>query len=63
MTVDGMSGPNTYLRAAVVLSSMAETELKGRTPEEIAEITGGDPEPIRQAYSAVRIIRKDEDED
>lgn len=42
---------------------MAETQRKGKTPEEIAAVTGGDAGPIREAISGIRIVREDEDED
>lgn len=35
---------------------------KGKSADEIAEITGGDPEPIQEAFDAVRIIRDKETE-
>lgn len=32
---------------------------RGKTPEEIAAITGGDPERIRRAYDSIRFVDKD----
>lgn len=32
---------------------------RGRTPEEIAAVTGSDPEDIRMAYEAIRIVDED----
>lgn len=32
---------------------------RGRTPEEIAAVTGGDPERIRRAYDSIRFVDKD----
>jgi len=42
---------------------MAEKQRKGKTPEEIAAITGGDADSIREAISGIRIIQTDESED
>lgn len=36
--------------------------MTARTPEEIAEITGGPVDDIRAAFDAVRILRSDDDE-
>lgn len=58
-----MEWPNTYLRTASVLPLMAEKERKWKTAEEIAAVTGGDADPIKRAFSGVRIIQIDEDEE
>ncbi len=42
---------------------MSEQKRKAKTPEEVAEITGGDIDEIAGAYDAVRIIRDDKDTD
>jgi hypothetical protein len=42
---------------------MPEQKRKAKTPEEVAEITGGDVHEIAAAFNAVRIIRDDEEPD
>jgi hypothetical protein len=39
---------------------MAETRRKAKTAEEIAALTGGDIEPIEEAFASVRIIHTEE---
>ena len=42
---------------------MPEQKRKAKTPEEVAEITGGNVSEIAAAFSAVRIIRDNDDTD
>lgn len=42
---------------------MAKTQRKWKTADEIAALTEGDADPIREAFSGVRIIQGDEDEE
>jgi len=42
---------------------MSEEERKWKTAEEIAAVTGDDAAPIKHAFSGVRILQSEEDED
>lgn len=44
-------------------TGMSEENGTAKTPEEVAEITGGDVTEIAAAYDSVRIIRDEADTD
>lgn len=53
---------HTYLYRRPLSVQMTETRRKAKTAEEIAALTGGDVGPIEEAFSAVRVVHREDDE-
>jgi hypothetical protein len=52
----------SYLHPRPALYFIPKRWRKAKTAEEIAALTGGDIEPIEEAFSGVRVVHREDDE-